>query len=324
MLTPADKVKHGNDIIQVVITRKCDIHTCSNCTQLLPFRKDAAEMTLDCVEAALKSVQDWPGVVACFGGNPCTHSKFEEVCKLWQHYIPQQNRRGLWTNNLMRHGSIIKDTFYPHGRFNLNVHGDSDAATQMQKWLPGIKVWGLRQSRHGGMIGNYADYGYTYDEWSSLREKCDINRNWSAGIYQRDCPACFATGKRYSDDISASYNPPCGACEGKKYLPYAYFCEVAGSIDGVTGENNGIPAVPGWWQNTIDRYSDQIQNCCDKNCIVPLRTVGSFDNESTYDISPSAERLTVGFKGKNLKIKVHGDKQDSSRELTDYIGIRGR
>ena len=292
MLTPADKVKRGNDIIQIVITRKCNEWSCSNCTQLLPFRKDPVEMSLDCIEQALLSVRDWPGVVACFGGNPCNHSKFEQVLELWLKYVPEQNRRGLWSNNLMGHGPIIKQTFYPHGRFNLNVHGDLDSAQYMQKWLPGVKVWGTRPSRHGGVLGCHKDYGYGDAEWTSLRERCDINRNWSAGVYER---------------------------QGK---PYAYFCEVAGSIDGITGENNGIPAVPGWWREKISTYQHQVANCCDRHCIVPLRTEGHFDSDSTYDITPSVERLTLGLKGRNVKVQVRSEQQAGTHELTDYVGLR--
>lgn len=294
MLAPIDKItkRGGNDIIQVVITRSCDIFNCSECTQLLPFRRDALEMSLECIEEALIGLQGWPGIVGCFGGNPLVHSKFPEVCELWKKYIPDQRHRGLWTNNLLKHGQVCHDTFWPHGRFNLNVHGNELAAAEMTKWLPNIKVWGKQPSQHGGQLLDYSDYGISHYEWTRLRENCDINQHWSGAIYQRD--------------------------DGYAYI---YFCERAGALDGVRGTNFGVRVEPGCWKWGMGRYQDQVTNCCDHYCGVPLRTKGYLDSDTTYGVSPSLVQLTIPHKGK-IKVETVVTRQDSSHELTDYQGLR--
>lgn len=293
MLAPIDKITNrGNDIIQLVITRTCD-KQCSNCTQLLPFRRDVREMSLECVEEALVATANWPGVIACFGGNPCTHSRFADVCKLFQKHIPDQSRRGLWTNNLLRHGDIAKETFWPKGRFNLNVHGSDEAAAAMQEHLPGIEIFGRKTSEHGGMLHHYADYGYTYEQWAAKREKCPINQNWSAGIYQ-----------------------------GADGHPYAYFCEVAGSLSAIRGEDNGLRVTLDWWKRPMADFQDQVRTCCDRGCGVPLNLKGHLDNEATYDISPTFVPLTLNPIGKPVTVEVCEAEPGHTHELTDYAGLR--
>lgn len=292
MLAPIDKVtKGGNDIIQVVISRSCDIFNCSECTQLLPFRKDAKEMSLDCIEEALICLKGWPGVIACFGGNPCTHSKFPEVCKLWEKHVPDQRQRGLWTNNLMAHGRVCRETFWPKGRFNLNVHGNEQAAKDMQTWLPGIKVWGMHPSQHGNQLLDYADLGITDEQWTTLRENCDINRNWSGACYERDGH------------------------------PYIYFCERAGALDGIRGTNFGLRMEPGCWKWGMDKFQGQVRTCCDHFCGVPLRGKGSLDNADTYKVSSSLVQLAIPNRGK-VSVEVIESLEEKTYELTDYQGLR--
>lgn len=294
MLAPVDKVrrKGGNDIIQVVITRTCDIHNCSECTQLLPFRKDPKEMTLECVEETLIALKDWPGVVACFGGNPCTHSRFSEVAALWEKHIHPQSRRGLWTNNLMRHGEAARRVFWPHARFNLNVHGSEKAAEGMRQHLPGIKIWGTSPSQHGGQLLDYADLGISDADWVAMRERCDINQKWSGAVYMRD--------------------------DGK---PYFYFCERAGALDGVRGTNYGVRVEPGCWRWGMDRFAHQVSACCDHVCGVPLRSKGYLDNADTYGVSPSLIPLTLDRVGR-VKVETVTAMGAKTHELTDYVGLR--
>lgn len=303
MLTPADKIAtRANDIIQVVVTNKCDLFNCSNCTQLLPLRKDAREMSLDCVEEALQSLKGWPGIVSMFGGNPVTHSKFEALCFLWSKYVPAP-QRGLWTNNLLGKGEVAATTFIDGvSRFNFNVHGSSKAAEEMRKWFPKTRVFGERPSDHGAVLGFHGDYGVSEEDWTAARERCDINQKWSAGIYARD--------------VSPNGIP---LALGQK--PFVYFCEVAGAIDGVTGENNGILATEGWWKWPIADFERQVTNCCDRNCVVPLRYRGSVDQDDTYDVSKSVIPLTTNRIGK-IKVVSHDVPQPKTHELTDYQGFR--
>lgn len=294
MLAPIDKIRNGgNDIIQVVITRSCNLFSCSNCTQLLPFRKDAKEMSLECIEEALISLAGWPGVIACFGGNPTSHSRFPEVCALWKKHVPEQRQRGLWTNDLLRHGEVSKETFWPRGRFNLNAHGNKKAADEMRRWLPGVPVYGERGDiHHAAMLLDRRDYGVSDEEWAVAREQCDVNRNWSSGVYQ-----------------------------GPDGRPYAYFCEVAGSLSGVRGENNGVLAEPGWWKQPMSHFAGQVASCCDRGCGVPLRGRGHRDTDDTYDVSPSWVELTTERLGK-VTVETHAQRPPLVHENTDYAGLR--
>ena len=295
MLTPLDKLHSGvNDTIQIVVTTSCDLFTCSNCTQLLPFRKDYRHMSVRCFIKALESVQDWLGVVGLFGGNPCTHPRFKTLCLIMTHMIPEQRRRGLWSNNLMGHGSVVRDTFYPDGRFNLNVHGNPDAAKEMDEWVPGRVIPSSVRSPawHSPILLNHADFDMPHEEWVSLREHCDINQKWSAAIVERD---------------------------GE---PYVYFCEVAAALDGIRGENHGLPATPGWWEAPIETYRHQIVGCCDHGCGVPLRARGHLDNADTYDISKSFVPLLHRGRG-ILNLRQHRTRPaEIVEETTDYMRLR--
>lgn len=288
MKAPTEK---RNDIIQIIVTRSCDLFNCSNCTQLLPFRSDTLHMGLDCFRDAVRSVREWPGIVALFGGNPCSHPRFPDLCAILVEEIPDQRHRGIWSNAFLGHGQVIRDTFYPLGRFNLNAHADTAAAADMEFWCPGkvIKKSIYEPASHTPILMDWRDLGITEDEWVSARERCDINLNWSSAIAER--------GGR----------------------PYAYFCEVGASLDGVRGENNGIPATPGWWEEPMARFIHQVDACCDRGCGVPLRRIGHLDRDDTYDLTASWAHIQ--HRGK-IKIEVHETMPSACHEGTDYMGLR--
>lgn len=296
MLAPVDKLKNrGNNIIQIVVTTACDLYTCSNCTQLLPFRKDYRHMTLECFEKAVKSLRDWPGVVALFGGNPCTHPQFSDLCHILSLHIPDQSKRGLWSNNLMTHGPLVRRTFYPYGTFNLNVHRNTDAAAYIAEWLPGklIQSSVRSQSWHSPILVSHQDIGVPESEWEELREHCDINQKWSAAIVER---------------------------EGK---PYAYFCEVAAALDGIRGLNHGVPVHYGWWQESMSAFQHQVAGCCDKGCGVPLRLKGHEDESKVYDTSKSF-MSHVRQDSNVVALRFHATPPETTREVTDYLRLRER
>jgi hypothetical protein len=295
MLAPIDKLKSKvNDIIQIIVTTACTLQ-CSNCTQLLPFRKDARHMSVECFREAVRSLNDWPGVIGIFGGNPCNHPKFPELCKILQEEIPDQWHRGLWSNDLRQHGEIARETFYPHGRFNLNAHGVKDAAFKIKNYLPGkiIVESEMKQAEHSTILANYRDLDVPEEDWRERRERCDINQKWSGAIAER---------------------------EGK---PYAYFCEVAAALDGIRATNHGIPATPGWWKLSIAAFeaAGQVSKCCDAGCGVPLRMKGHKDNEEIYDITPSWKEAVEAGPQPSL-IKIHDTIPARVAETTDYMGRR--
>lgn len=289
MKAPTDKL---NDIIQVVITRRCTLN-CSNCTQLLPFRRDAPNMSPSVFRDAVRSLRDWPGIVGIFGGNPPCHPQFEELMATYCEEIPDQRHRGLWANDLLKHGELCRDVFYPHGRFNLNAHADPRAAAEIERWLPGKLIPSSRRqpSRHGAILVDRKDYGLSDEEWVFLRERCDINRHWSAAIVERNQQAV------------------------------AYFCEVAGALDGVRRENHGVPVEPGWWRWKMGRFESQVRQCCDRGCGVPLRLQGHVDREEIYDVSPNWSVWTG--ETKRVSTKMHGSlPTEHAAELTDYMRLR--
>jgi hypothetical protein len=291
MLTPHDKIRRGgNDTIQIIITRACDIFTCTNCTQLLPFRSDALHMSTECFRNALRSLADWPGIVGIFGGNPCCHPRFAELMKILMEEIPVQRHRGIWTNNLLKHGALVREVFYPHGRFNLNAHADPAAAADIERWLPGklIPKTDRDPAWHAAMLADYRDFGMSEEQWIAAREACDINQKWSAAIAERD---------------------------GQ---PYAYFCEVAASLDGVRGENHGIPANPGWWQSRMDTYKHQVRECCDRGCGVPLRFRGHLDRAATYDVSASWQGVLTPPRG-DIHINMIQPHASHCQDAADYM-----
>ena len=292
MKAPTDK---SNDIIQIEVTRKCSLFNCSNCTRLLPFRKDTVEMSVDVFRQALRSLEGWPGVRAMFGGTPCSHSRYPDLCQIMMEEVPDQRQRGLWTNSLRGHGEITRQTFYPHGRLNLNAHCNAADADEIERWLPGrlIRTSRDRASWHSSILLDYRDYGLSDAEWVEARENCDINRNWSACIVERD---------------------------GQ---PYAWFCEVASALDGVRGENNGILAEPGWWRFKMDRFEHQVRNCCDRGCGVPLRRKGQLDTADTYDASKSFVPLTLKRKGR-VEIVEQANLTEPVYEATDYQRLRAK
>ena len=247
-------------------------------------------MSVECFKEAVASMSGWPGVVALFGGNPCVHPLFPELCHILTKAFPV-HQRGLWTNNLMKHGEVAAQTF-TGGRLNLNAHGDALAAMTIERYFPGQLIAGSeRQSSwHSGILMNHTDFGITAADWTAVRERCDINQHWSGAIVER---------------------------EGK---PYGYFCEVAASLDGVSGLNNGVAAYPGWWKLPMNAFGDQVRNCCDRGCGVPLRVKGNLDNQETYDVSQSWRDLLKFRTGGDARLVVHGQPMvERCNMATDYM-----
>jgi hypothetical protein len=301
MLAPVEKLQSGvNRIMQIEVTRKCDLFNCSNCTRLLPFRQDEAdapEMSPDIFRVAVESMEGWweaGGIVAMFGGNPTTHSAFPELCRILAERVPPENR-GLWANSLGRHGSIAATTF-SRGVLNLNAHGSARAADQMDAHFPGRVIPGSGESAswHSAILADRRDLGVTDDDWVRARESCDINQKWSGIIQQLDGQAV------------------------------GYFCEIAGALDAVTGRRNGITVFPGWWRTGMDAFEGQVRNCCDQGCGVPLRLKGHRDLDLVYDVTSSWAAGKLPAPTGKVCIDNHVDAQpESTYETTDYLAFRG-
>src|ERR1700740_2033138 len=76
-------------IICVDITNKCDL-ACSNCTRLLENQDAFWDMSVDNFRVAVRSLRDYPGIIAVIGGNPVMHKHFDEICHVFCEEIPEK------------------------------------------------------------------------------------------------------------------------------------------------------------------------------------------------------------------------------------------
>ena len=289
---PRMRAPHQMHIICVDVTNKCDLD-CSNCTRLLANQEELWEMTPENFRQALRSLKDYPGIIAMIGGNPCMHRNFEELCRIFVEEIPNRKQRGLWTNNHFKHRGIIDSTF---GVYNLNSHGAPKASKELAILAQdarnrGDTVWNYYEhSDHSPLLTAMKDlYPDEEEMWEKIT-KCDINREWSASIVQIN-----------------------GVIR-------AYFCEVAASFDLARGGNNGLYPIEGWWKNSIHTYTSQILHFC-PGCGVPAKQYAFKDfmdadiyTESNKDIATKNPKRTVFW----LKPE---DKIDHDRRTTQYSNL---
>jgi hypothetical protein len=238
--------KPNAGVIQLWVTRMCD-KACFGCTQGSNLRSKKAFISLEQFEQACITLSDYFGTVGVFGGNPCLHPQFPQLCDIMTKYIPHRNR-GLWANKLFGHGAIARATFNPR-RCNLNVHLDKDAWDEFKMDWPEAMPFGLEQdSRHGPPYVAMQDVIPSESERWSLISECDINRYWSAMV-------CVFRGELRG-----------------------YFCEIAGSQamlheDEPDYPDLGVPVERGWWKRPMADYADQVRWHCHA-CGVPLRGFG--------------------------------------------------
>lgn len=282
-------------VMQVQITRTCNL-SCTNCTQGSHLAGKPRIATLDQIEIMLKSVSDYFGVVGIYGGNPCTHPQFPEVCELVRKYIGWEHR-GLFTNDFMGHGKVIRETFNPD-ICNLNAHGVYKAFAEMVREFPECGMQkGMADSRHTSSWVALKDIeDLTIDEKERLIENCDINEFWSA-------ITCVMRDK-----------------------PVGFFCEIAGA-QALLHENEpnypnlGIELVEGWWKQSIDHFKAQIDKHC-YECGIPLRGKGDLGFGTNEYVS--ATHLPIYKlktpKGKTLHVvKTIKDLDGYVPRATDYI-----
>jgi hypothetical protein len=274
-------------IICIDVTNKCDLG-CSNCTRLLGQQTQLWEMTPENFRLSLQSLKGYWGVVAMIGGNPCMHSQFPELCRIFKEEFPEPLQRGLWTNNPFKHEELCIETF---GTFNLNAHGEERAQaplirmTEAAREKQGIAWTYLGHSVHAPLLTAIRDLYAEEEMWEKISQ-CDINREWSASIVQN------AQGQLR-----------------------AYFCEVAASFDLARGTDNGIEVYPGWWTRTANDFRDQIGHFC-PGCGVAAKLKGRADSDETDDYT----RSNAGIAKNNPKRKVERVTHPNFevRRVTDY------
>jgi len=235
-------------ILQIHITRACN-ESCFHCTQASNLGGKPAMMTLDQFEQACDSLQGYFGVVGIFGGCPCMHPKFPEICEIFRSKF-EFDQRGLWSNNPMGHGKVCAETFAPW-HSNLNVHLDQAAYDEFardwpecQRYLKGHDS----DSAHGSPYVSRADIGLSEDEIAEGTATCEVNQEWSAliGVARGELRAYV--------------------CE----LMYMFSVMHEGDPD---WPETGLAVEPGWWQRPMQDFAAQVRLAC-RHCGMPNKTDG--------------------------------------------------
>lgn len=276
-------------IICVDVTNKCDL-ACSNCTRLLAQQDELWEMSPQNFRLALRSLKDYFGIIAMIGGNPCMHSKFPELCRIFEEEVPEKLQRGLWTNNPFKHEQLCRDTF---GTFNLNAHGEERARLALERITAGARddgkvVWTyMGNSIHAPLMTAIRDI-YAEDEMWEKITRCEINRDWSASIVQNR--------------------------EGELR---AYFCEVAASFDMARGQDHGQPVTEGWWKQPIEAFKDQIGHFC-PGCGVAAKMAGSRDADEVDTYTPTNADIALKSAARGRKVEPLAHAIVEERRVTHY------
>lgn len=289
---------HGG-VMQVWITRACD-KSCFGCTQGSNLGGNPGFMTPDQFEEAVITLKNYFGTIGVFGGNPAISPHFEEICRRLQKHIPQE-KCGLWCNNPLGKGKIMRETFNP-SRSNLNVHLDKQAYLEFRKDWPESMPFGIKQdSRHSPVYVALKDVIPSEEARWELISNCDINKHWSAmvGVFR-------------------------GQLRG-------WFCEIAGAQSMLHQHetdypDTGVPIEPGWWKRGIHGFSSQVDYHCHR-CGVPLRGRGELAQE---DDSKGTEQVSLTHLGVykpkrktravQLVDRLDQTQPESLPSFTDYLG----
>lgn len=231
-------------VLQIKITSACDLD-CKNCSVGVGLARKLKKMfTMPPEEfrRACKSLKGFPGVIGVFGGNPCIHPQFEEICQIFREEIPNKEQRGLWSNRLFGHGAVCRETFNPlHS--NLNVHQVQAAYDEIKRDWPEARPLqsGLNSpSRHGPIFGSMLDLGIPEVEMWAKVGKCYVNQSWSAEI-------TMVAGELLG-----------------------YFCEIAATMAELTDDaGTGMAIESGWWSKPMVAFEPQVKAYCTK-CLVSM------------------------------------------------------
>lgn len=284
-------------VLQIKVCNVCDLN-CNNCTAAVGIARSMGHkwfMTPEQFRTALESLKGFPGVIGMFGGNPCIHPQFEELCAIFREVIPNKDQRGLWSNNLKKHAALCRETFSPQ-HSNLNVHRSQPAYDEIMKEWPEAIVsrkqfmtTGLSQpSMHGSWWVAMKDVIPDEEKRWDLIGKCFVNQTWSAEIT---------------------------VIKGELR---AFFCEFAatrGEFFEVLNEPDvGLPVTPGWWSQPMSFFAEQVCHHCHR-CGAPLNP------EKIEDLGDGLEDFTETNQAL-FGVKRPGRRLDAPE--ADYLATKGR
>jgi hypothetical protein len=159
--------------IQIEVTNACT-HACHNCTRYVRHVGQAFFMELPAIEAALRTLVDFPGTVGLMGGEPTLHPSFEGICELYRQHLPRE-RRELWTSGFRwdELEPVIHETFDAE-RISFNSHE-----------APSL--------HHPLLVAPLDVVEDPRDMWD-LIEDCPVQSHWSASINPRGAWFCECAG----------------------------------------------------------------------------------------------------------------------------------
>ena len=263
------ETKWRQGVIQILVTSSCDLG-CYNCTQASNLSRKHWVMMPDQFEAAVKSLAGYFGVFGVFGGNPPVSKYFNEYCEILQALVPFE-QRGLWSNNPLGKGKIMRRTFNP-GVSNLNVHLSQAAYDEFKRDWPECMPCGLnKDSRHSPPWVAMKDVIDDEDKIRDMISTCDVNRFWSAmiGVFRGQLRAWFceiagAQAILHQDELDY---PDTGA----KILDWGA-TEIL-DWEGLRGQGILSTIPKKWWELPMNEYRWQVRKHC-FDCGVPLRGYG--------------------------------------------------
>ena len=162
----------GRRTIHIEITNACNLE-CSNCTRFVGHHKHPYFMDVETFVKAANSLKYFPGMVGIMGGEPTLHPDFQEILTVFRDIIPEDYRRGLWTNGFKYplHKEAIEETFLPH---NI-VYNDHN---------PNVPDY------HQPLLIASKDVVPDYEERKALIDNCWVQRRWSASITPKGAFFC--------------------------------------------------------------------------------------------------------------------------------------
>lgn len=293
VMVPPSQVREGKQktskggVMQIWITRSCD-KSCFGCTQGSNLAGKPMMMTPEQFDLACRSLKmtskepEYFGTIGVFGGNPATHPRFPEICEVLRSHFPK-DKCGLWCNNPLNHGKIMRETFNP-ARSNLNVHLDSVAYDRFRRDWPESRPFGLENdSRH-------SPWSVALKDMIDLQITCPQCKGENTG--ESVCKNCNGTGRVYNED--AGWKLISGCDINKQWSAMigvfrnelrGWFCEIAGAQSmlhqhDLNYPDTGIPIVyangrvnTNWWRMPMTSYAHQVRKHCHE-CGIPLRGKG--------------------------------------------------
>lgn len=349
MKLPKDK-RGPRGIFQIWVTRACD-KSCFGCTQGSNLAGRPGMITPEQFETACLSMAGYFGVVAMFGGNPCIHPQFEELCAIARRHIPYKHR-GIWTNALLGKGKVCRETFNPAAS-NFNVHLDKKAAAEFRRDWPEAARSGLKGLDHdcshsppyvamkdvlrtgcAACSGEGAVCDPPIEEQErQAQHELELGMPGPRWLTKKPCSECNSSGEVYDEelawelisncDINQRWSAMIGVFRGELR---GWFCEVAGAQSMLHQHepnypDTGVPISPGWWRQGMKLFEPQIHKHCHE-CGVPLRGRG------TLAVHGSREQVShthLGIyrpkiKGREVEIVVSREQLAGTvPHVTDYL-----